>query len=526
MSNTESGALQWSYFDGSSDITMTAYNSDRLQILGVLVENNVTPASGNFQLYYEPASAAEAVVDQNTGDLMLAGQTAGRAVSSGVAYVDGGRTFVYNQDSAKYKLSYTDAAGEGVVRDGAFEAYVKNHLGSTMAVVCGTGQFKEATAYMPYGMEQPLLNAPADERAREKFTGKEFDGDIGINLTYFGARYYDPQVGVWTSPDPVDQLFNTYGYSTNPINTVDADGRFLTWSFGRHGFSIGINLIWIGIPWGCGINVGWSHGGSIGAYTEIGPRVGGTGLGAGATVRENFDIGFQHGNVSETTTESADASFVCFNANASVSESYDATKDKWNDSWGVGAGIGIGDGDNNGNGSFGLSVGYGGSLKGQDGWSWDCGFSFNNQSSDKSDNSVPKTEEKAASNDNSLLAGDYWKPPKNWQTPTNPPQMPPAPEDIPDGYRVRQMPPDEGYENGYWKLEKLQNNGGWQPVDPSTGKPGSGPCPPSQEHVPFPPGKAPSAPIIIPPIFRMPIMPLIPYDQLYRMINPYYDKGA
>ena len=38
------------------------------------------------------------------------------------------------------------------------------------------------------------------------------------------------------------------------------------------------------------------------------------------------------------------------------------------------------------------------------------------------------------------------------------------------------------YPNGYWRLEKSMDNGGWQGVDPSTMKPGGH----SETHVPFP----------------------------------------
>ncbi len=71
-------------------------------------------------------------------------------------------------------------------------------------------------------------------------------------------------------------------------------------------------------------------------------------------------------------------------------------------------------------------------------------------------------------------------PAPNFETPTNPPQMPP--ENIPDGWRVREMPPTEQYPNGYWKLEKPMDNGGWQPMNPSTMRPGTRP----ETHVPFP----------------------------------------
>ena len=54
------------------------------------------------------------------------------------------------------------------------------------------------------------------------FTGKMLTEETG--LVYFGARWYDPEVGVWGSRDPKEQLWNRYGYSTNPVSTIDPDG--------------------------------------------------------------------------------------------------------------------------------------------------------------------------------------------------------------------------------------------------------------------------------------------------------------
>lgn len=72
------------------------------------------------------------------------------------------------------------------------------------------------------------------------------------------------------------------------------------------------------------------------------------------------------------------------------------------------------------------------------------------------------------------------KPAIKFKPPTNQPQFPPT--NIPDGWRVRDMPPTSQYPNGYWRLEKPMTNGGWQGIDPSTMKPGGH----HQTHVPFP----------------------------------------
>ncbi len=69
----------------------------------------------------------------------------------------------------------------------------------------------------------------------------------------------------------------------------------------------------------------------------------------------------------------------------------------------------------------------------------------------------------------------------NFQAPTNPAQMPPA--NVPAGWRVRVMEATEQYPNGYWKLEKPMQDGSWQPINPSTMRPGRRPG----THVPLPP---------------------------------------
>jgi RHS repeat-associated protein len=73
------------------------------------------------------------------------------------------------------------------------------------------------------------------------------------------------------------------------------------------------------------------------------------------------------------------------------------------------------------------------------------------------------------------------RPSPRFKAPTNPPQVPP--KKIPEGWRVREMPPTEQYPDGYWKMEKPLGNGKWQPIDPSTMKPGGRP----ETHIPFPP---------------------------------------
>lgn len=53
--------------------------------------------------------------------------------------------------------------------------------------------------------------------------------DHHTQLVRFGARDYDPEIGRWTSKDPIlfnGQMTNLYGYSFNdPVNFIDPDGK-------------------------------------------------------------------------------------------------------------------------------------------------------------------------------------------------------------------------------------------------------------------------------------------------------------
>jgi RHS repeat-associated protein len=119
-----------------------------------------------------------------------------------------------------------------------YQYYLKDHLGSTRMVIGNNQALTEAVMYQPYGtMSDPLNISTPDIAAREKFTGKEYDQEglvagvtDGLRLDYFGRRYYDPEIGVWTAADPKGQYFCGYAYAgngTNPIIFVDENGEWI-----------------------------------------------------------------------------------------------------------------------------------------------------------------------------------------------------------------------------------------------------------------------------------------------------------
>jgi RHS repeat-associated protein len=82
----------------------------------------------------------------------------------------------------------------------------------------------------------------AGENTRENFTGKELDKDgvgtdladagtntvTGVQLSYFGKRYYDAMAGMWVACDPKMQFYSPYLYTGNEVNPIigfDPNGK-------------------------------------------------------------------------------------------------------------------------------------------------------------------------------------------------------------------------------------------------------------------------------------------------------------
>ena len=142
----------------------------------------------------------------------------------------------YGVEDASDPYKGIDKELAGYIPSAKIEWYLKNHLGSTM-LVYGTaayddsyfsnfeGGVKAAYDYRAFG-EQIDLVSPSSGKVTENFTGKELDDETKLN--YFGARYLDPMLGLWTSVDPARQFASPYLYAGNgynPVNGVDDDGN-------------------------------------------------------------------------------------------------------------------------------------------------------------------------------------------------------------------------------------------------------------------------------------------------------------
>lgn len=113
------------------------------------------------------------------------------------------------------------------LRQGSALYYVvPDHLGDTVCTVDTLGNLVDDIRYHAFGATRSGgTNTPTDKR----FTGETLDASSGLYC--LGARYYDPALGRFISPDPIipnprnPQSVNRYSYAlNNPLRYVDPTG--------------------------------------------------------------------------------------------------------------------------------------------------------------------------------------------------------------------------------------------------------------------------------------------------------------
>jgi RHS repeat-associated protein len=159
--------------------------------------------------------------------------------------VDGGSpTSRYYFDGSEYdnnKVLSLIHMDEGVINHSAgtftHEYFIKDHLGNTRVAfepgANNTVLLTQSTDYYPFGMSlsSQYNNTPFNKYL---YNGKELQDEAldGVKLDWYdyGARFYDPQIGRWSSVDPLaemDYSGSPFGYVSNsPVNLIDPDGRY------------------------------------------------------------------------------------------------------------------------------------------------------------------------------------------------------------------------------------------------------------------------------------------------------------
>lgn len=94
------------------------------------------------------------------------------------------------------------------------------------------GSIDSWSDYYPFGKES--RSSVSVNKPREQFTGKERDAESGLD--YFGARYYNSEVGRWMSVDPKAGKYPSLSpfvyVANNPLKFIDPDGKKIEFAKG------------------------------------------------------------------------------------------------------------------------------------------------------------------------------------------------------------------------------------------------------------------------------------------------------
>ena len=145
-----------------------------------------------------------AIIERNwrndTAAYYTRGLSYGGGIGSIISAIRGNDTHYYHDDGIGGVTGLTDSTGKTV------QTYVYDAYGNVLRV---DSYLKgKQTMTNPYG-----------------FSTKEYNSKSG--LIYFGARYYDPKIGRFITPDPIRKINdpNLYIYcSNNPTNYIDPFG--------------------------------------------------------------------------------------------------------------------------------------------------------------------------------------------------------------------------------------------------------------------------------------------------------------
>ena len=102
--------------------------------------------------------------------------------------------------------------------------YHPDHLGSSSFISDVNGDVNQHLQYLPFG--ESFIDQQTNHNIRFTFSSKEKDSETGFG--YFGARYYNADISVWLSVDPLaDQYPSTSPYMYvlgQPIALIDPNG--------------------------------------------------------------------------------------------------------------------------------------------------------------------------------------------------------------------------------------------------------------------------------------------------------------
>ena len=190
---------------------------------------------------------------------------------SSITYSSGkSAAYIYDATGRKLRVSYkasasatavpTDYCGNMIYENGVLKQilvdggymtvtgtpfyfyYLKDHLGSNRVVVSPAGTATQVNHYYPFG--GLFGESTGNTGQRYKYNGKELDRTHGLDWYDYGARHMTPDVGRFTTIDPMAEKYysiSPYAYcGNNPINAIDTDGNRVLFVNGYYNSLFGI----------------------------------------------------------------------------------------------------------------------------------------------------------------------------------------------------------------------------------------------------------------------------------------------
>lgn len=139
---------------------------------------------------------------------------------------DGSMSFVYDGDGNR--VEQTSGGQTTLYINQYYEINVTTGVATTSYYLGGqlVAQVGATMKYLPFGLTQT-----GSVNTTKEFTGQRLDA---TGLYYYNARYYDPTIGRFISPDTVvqdlsnPQTLNRYSYCiNNPLKYTDPSGNYL-----------------------------------------------------------------------------------------------------------------------------------------------------------------------------------------------------------------------------------------------------------------------------------------------------------
>ncbi|MFV0547041.1 MAG: RHS repeat-associated core domain-containing protein, partial [Bacteroides sp.] len=114
----------------------------------------------------------------------------------------------------------------GYIENDKYYYYIQDHLGNNRVVAQADGSVLQVSHYYSFGMTFTENNTGDSKVQPYKYNGKEFDGERGLNVYDYSARYMDPAFGRFVTVDPLAEKLTPYHFcANNQVLFVDYDGR-------------------------------------------------------------------------------------------------------------------------------------------------------------------------------------------------------------------------------------------------------------------------------------------------------------